>query len=162
MSGSTENQAPGASEKASPRSPVLSLSTARRMLPLVQQIVADILHNQRLLTQLTPERDKLDGERRLLDWPQRQRRYQLREDIAAADRNLHEALAEFEGLGLTLVIPQDGLVGFPTVVNGRKAFFSWKPGEDSLKYWHFVGDSVRRKIPAGWVESDESRLVGKS
>src|SRR5207244_6991728 len=109
MNGSTENRA-GASEKTSPRHTVLSFGIARRMLPLVQQIVADILHNQRLLTQLAPEQAKLDRERRMLDWPHRQRRYQLRDEIAATELRLHESLGELESLGLTLVVPQDGLV----------------------------------------------------
>src|SRR5437899_7323383 len=162
MNGSTENWAPGAPEKTGMRSTVLSLGTARRMLPLVQQIVADFLHNYRLLTQLNPEQERLDRQRHKLDWPQRQRRYQLRDEITRAERDLQDALMELEGLDLTLVIPQDGLVGFPTMVNGRKAYFSWKPGEDSLKHWHFIGDAVRRRIPAGWTDAEEPRLVGKS
>ena len=161
MSGSTENRA-GPSEKPAAKSAIFSLEIAQRMLPLVQQIVGDIVQNHRLLDQFAAEQRALDRDRRTLDWPRRQRRYQLRDDIAAAERTVQDALSELEGLGLALLIPQEGLVGFPTVVNGRKAYFSWKPNEETLRHWHFIGDSVRRKIPASWVESSDQRLISES
>jgi hypothetical protein len=45
-----------------------------------------------------------------------------------------------------------GQVGFPTQVNGRRAYFSWRLGEEEVKSWHFAGESARRTIPASWLE----------
>ena len=161
MNGSTGNTASGAFEKPGRREALLSLSTARRMLPLVGRVVADILHAQEQLLRLYPEQDRLEQRRHTLSWPDRARRYELREEIGAAEQALQAARAELELLGLALVDAEAGWVGFPTMVNGRRSFFSWKPGEDKLKFWHFAGETVRRLIPADWARADDVTLSGK-
>lgn len=158
MSGFTEHQASDAGETAERRPVVLNLRTARRMLPLVRRIVDDILHHQRCLAVLGSEQDRLDRERRHLNWPLRQRRYQVHEEFAVAQHHLQDALAELEVLGVALVDADEGQVGLPTVVNGRLAFFSWKVGEAGLQHWHFPGDSQRRTIPATWNEAADVQL----
>ncbi len=150
MNGSTGNMASGAPEKRGEI--VLSLSTVQRMLPLVQRIVADILQNQKTLEKLGPEQSRLERQRRELSWPERQRRYQLREEAALAERNIQEAISELAGLGVALLDPEVGRLGFPTRVNDRPAFFSWRPGESGLRFWHFAEDTVFRPIPAAWMK----------
>ncbi len=162
MNGSTENRAQGASEKPGRRPAVLNLATARRMLPLVQRVVSDVIHYRRRLAQLRPEQHRLDWQRRTLAWPERCRRYQIREDVADAERNLQEALAELAGLAVVLLDPAVGRVGFPTVVNNRQAFFSWQLGEEALNHWHFLEDDARRLIPANWAKAANMRLTAKS
>jgi hypothetical protein len=160
MNGSTENKAFGASESPDRGEGFLSLSTAQRMLPLVQRIVEDILKNHQVLEQIIPERDRLDRQRRSLTWPERQRRYQLREEADSAAANLQDARDELAQLGLTLLDADVGRVGFPTLVNDRRAFFSWRPGEEVLDSWHYAGESVCRPIPASWKK--EIALVRKA
>jgi hypothetical protein len=162
MNGSTENAAHGAPETPERRDVVVNLATARGMLPLVRQIVADVLHHQRRLAELLPEQQHLDRRRRTLSWPERSRRYQVQEEAVAAERNLQEALAELAGLGVVLVEPGEGQVGFPTVVNGRRAYFSWRQGEDGVHFWHFPEQNVRRPIPASWVKEANLSLASKS
>ncbi len=160
MNGSTGNKAFGASEKPEREDIVLSLSTAQRMLPLVQRIVEDVMRGQHTLVRLQPERDRLFRQRRSLAWPERQRHYQVQEEITAAERGLEEAHEEMQGLGLTLLDSEIGRIGFPTLVNDRRAFFSWQPGEDGLHSWHFAEESVCRPIPAAWMR--EISLAGKT
>jgi hypothetical protein len=160
MNGSTENRAPGASEKPGRRETTLNLATARRMLPLVQRIVNDILVNQEQLARLMPEQNRLDRQRRQLTWPERARRYQVREEVALTERHLEEALAELAGLGLQVLEGEHHRVGFPTIVNGRPAFFCWQPGDEGIGYWQFPDEAVRRTIPASWTKSAEISLSG--
>jgi hypothetical protein len=160
MNGSTGNKAFGASEKPERGDVILSLSTAQRMLPLVQRIVEDILNKQEALARLAPEQEQLFRQRRALAWPERQRRYQIQEEIAAAERSLGEAQEEIQTLGLALLDAEIGRVGFPTLVNDRRAFFSWRPGEDSLQSWHFAEESMCRPIPTAWMR--EISLARKS
>jgi hypothetical protein len=125
------------------------------MIPLVERIVQDVLYCRQELARMQPEQSWLDSQRRTLAWPQRSRRYQLKEAITSQEDRLADALAELECLGVVLIDPMKGQVGFPTLVNGRRAFFSWKPGEENLKHWHFLGEKVRRMIPASWgVEAE--------
>jgi hypothetical protein len=161
MSGPTENTTSDAFEKPSKREAILSLFAARRMLPLVKRIVNDILESWSTLGRLQPEQAELDRQKRTLDWPQRARRYQLREEIAQAESGLKQAITELRILGVVLVDARTGRVGFPTIVNSRKAYFSWRPGEESLRSWHFAEETVYRPIPASWARADESTLSGK-
>jgi hypothetical protein len=160
MNGSTGNKAFGASEKPERDDVILSLSTAQRMLPLVQRIVGDILTHQQALVRLAPEQERLQRQRRGLAWPERQRRYQLQEEIAVAERGLSESHEEIQNLGLSLLDAETGRIGFPTKVNDRRAFFSWRPGEEGLHSWHFAEESVCRPIPSAWMR--EISLARKS
>jgi hypothetical protein len=162
MNGSTGNTASGAFEKPNRRETNFDLLLARRMLPLIGRIVADMVQARQRLGQLLAEQNHLDRNRRTLAWPERSRRYQLREDVAGTEQQLQAVCTELDNLGAVLVDPKTPAVGFPTVVKGRRAYFSWQPGEDELKYWHFAGDRVRRPIPAAWVRAEDLSTVGKS
>ena len=153
MSSSFENTARGAPQAVERREVVLDLATARSMLPLVRRIVDDILQHRGALLQLGPEQERLDRQRRDLSWPQRQRRYQIHEEVALAEGHVQEAQAELAGLGLVLLDLDTGRVGFPTVVNGRHSYFSWQPGEASIYYWHFPDEAARRPIPQAWAKA---------
>jgi len=63
-------------------------------------------------------------------------------------------------LGLTLLDAEIGRVGFPTLVNDRRAYFSWRPGEEGLHSWHFAEESMCRPIPSAW--RNEITLARKS
>jgi hypothetical protein len=152
MNGFTEHRASGASERPGDSDRVMTWDAGVAMLPLVGRIAADVVRLRARLASLRPELGRLDRQRRDLDWPGRARRYQLHEDAVAAQAELNDALAELEVLGVALLDAPTGLVGFPTLVNNRRAFFSWKPGEDGLKFWNYAGDGVRRPVPEAWTK----------
>jgi hypothetical protein len=162
MNGSRENRASGAPETSFHRGRILSLHTARRMLPLVQRIVADILGRQAHLDLLQPEQEHLERHKRTLSWPLRQRRYQVREEIAGAERDLEEARAELDTLGVLLLDPLLGLVGFPTIVNDRTAFFTWQPGEDDIRFWRYAHEKKLRPIPPAWLQAEAPTAAGQT
>jgi hypothetical protein len=150
MNGYRGYPASDAGEK--PSEIVLSLKTVQRMLPLVQRIVEDLRDSQLDLVRLQPEEERLDRQKRTLDWPGRQRRYRLKDEVAVAESRLSAANAELEELGVVLLDLDSARVGFPTVVNNRKAFFSWQLGEDGLHSWHFEEEAQCRPIPPAWLQ----------
>lgn len=160
MNGSKGYPASGASEKPERGDIVLSLRTVQRMLPLIQRIVGDILATQKTVSRLHPEEESLDRHKRTLTWPERQRRYQLKDELANAERDLNNAREELDELGVALLDVELGRVGFPTMVNNRPAYFSWQLGEDGLHSWHFAEERVCRPIPPAWLK--EIALTGKS
>jgi hypothetical protein len=163
MNGFTENRASDASERPGPHDVVLSWGTSRAMLPLVGRIVADVVRDQLRLAQLTPEQARLDLQRQTLAWPQRARRYQLREEITDLEKDLGTALAELELLGVVLLDAASGLVGFPTIVNDRRAYFAWRPDDEDLDFWSYAGESTRRPVPEDWTTpAKEKPARGKS
>lgn len=146
----TPNRATNPAGKPRKKEITLDLTTARQMLPLVKSIVSDIVTTRRTLNKLAPEQERLERQRRDLVWQERQRRYQVTDEIAAAEKALAVAVGELNGLGVTLVDDEAGEVDFPTKVNGRTAAFSWVAGEDGLRHWHYSDEESRRPIPADW------------
>jgi hypothetical protein len=61
-------------------------------------------------------------------WQERQRRYQVHDEVGVIERHLSASLDELGTLGITMLEPETGRIGFPTLVNDRRAFFSWQPG----------------------------------
>jgi hypothetical protein len=146
----TPNRATNPAGKPRKKDITLDLPTAQQMLPLVKSIVADIVTSRLAITKLTPEQDRLERHRRDLVWLERQRRYQVKDEIAAAEKALSHALTELTGLGVSLVDDEAGAVDFPTKINGRSAAFTWKFGEEALRSWHYSGEEQLRPIPNDW------------
>jgi hypothetical protein len=151
MSGSIENQTPGASERSGASDRVLTWHASRAMLPLVGRIAQDVAGLHAKLGRLRPELAQLERGRLQLDWPKRQRRYQLEQEVQATEADLRSAVAELDALGVALLDEAEGLVGFPTLVNERRAYFSWRPGEEVLGFWSYAGDSARHAVPEEWA-----------
>jgi hypothetical protein len=155
----TPNRASNPAGKPKKKDITLDLPTAQQMLPLVRSIVTDIVTSRQAITRLAPEQDRLERHRRELVWLERQRRYQLKDEIAAAERALTVALTELTGLGLNLVDDEVGEVDFPTRINGRAAAFTWKLGEDGLRNWHYSGEEQLRPIPMEWGQGIHAKPV---
>lgn len=146
----TPNRASNPAGKPRRKEITLDLPTARQMLPLIRSIVSDILTSRQALGRLTPEQERLDRHRRDLVWQERQRRYQIMEEIKAVEKSLITAITELNELGISLIDGEFGEVDFPTKINGRPAAFNWKHGEDGVRHWHYNGEEQRRTIPADW------------
>ena len=162
MNGYTENRASEAHERPGPNDLVLTWGASHAMLPLVGRIVNDVMHGHEQLAQLRPERERLDRQRHTLAWSGRSRRYQLQEEITAVEKDLRQAYTELETLGVAVLHGASGLVGFPTIVNDRRAFFSWRPGEEDVVFWNFAGDPVRHDVPESWTKAPPAAKARRS
>src|SRR5262245_12664567 len=147
MNGFTGNRAQGSPGRPGSQERALTWHASAAMLPLVGRIAREAAQHQQQLVRLRPERDRLERDRQALDWPRRARRYELQEEMAHLEEEMAQVEAELEVLGLVLLEPSCGLVGFPTIVNDRRAFFSWQPGEEKLAFWNYDRDRVRRPVP---------------
>lgn len=159
MSGFTENQASQAGGRYGAADRVMTWQASRDMLPLVGQIAQEVIALSARLARLLPEQASLDRRRLQLDWPGRSRRYQLDEEIVQVQAELRRTEGELEALGLAVLDGEAGLVGFPTLVNERRAFFSWQPGEEQLGHWNYADEQLRRPVPEEWTLSEPTRIV---
>jgi hypothetical protein len=148
MSKPRNKNAGGAGVKQRPARSGISLTYARKMLPLVRQIISDVQARWNRLSELEQEQGDLDKRRRGLDWPERARRYQITEEIAAEQRGLQDTVDELEKLELVLVDAIQGEVAFPTAINGRKAYYIWRAGENDVKTWCYAHDPARHPVKA--------------
>ena len=157
MSGSIENRASGKSGFAGAPVRLLTWHASKAMIPLVGRIAQDVVSHHEDLASIRVELDALAGHN--MPWPRRRRRYELEEKLAEAEAALQQALAELDGLGVLLLDGPRGLVGFPTMVNQRRANFNWRPGEEELGSWSYAGEDERRPVPADWISNPPRRIV---
>lgn len=157
MSGFIEKRASGASERSESSERIFTWHKGKAMLPLVGRIASDLRGRHERLCQLYSELAHLEKHRRDLDWPRRQRRYQLEDEVNAVEADLRTLSGELESLGLALLDSTCGLIGFPTRVNDRQAYFSWMPGDAELSYWSYAGDHNRRPVPHDWTLPSQPR-----
>jgi hypothetical protein len=106
---------------------LFSRSDAESALPLVRQIVADILETAARLRAPGVEDDE-------------------RERLQAA---LDEHLGELEEMGCFYKdwSFSTGLVDFPAVIDGKSVFLCWRSDEDRLGWYHGVEDGYRGRRP---------------
>jgi hypothetical protein len=160
MSGKSD-RASGARAKSRRKAEPVDLPTVRRMLPLVQRIVSDIVLDHKELNRFAFEQEGLDRNKRELSWPERERRYTVQGELSRLQTRLDDEQRELDSLGAVLFGSNDGRIGFPTLVNGRPAYFSWQLGEDGINYWHFDGEAARRPIPTNWNETNQIKLLNQ-
>ncbi len=159
---SSPKRTSGSGDTAQRKAGSVDLSTARQMLPLVRSIVAEIVDSKKTLLDLGQEQEKLDRNRRQLEWAARDRRYSLREEVAKAEQNYGMALTELDQLGVALVDLNNGRVDFPTRINGRSAAFSWQLGEEAVAHWRYTEEEILRPIPKDWEQGTPLRLRSNS
>jgi len=102
---------------------------AERTLPLVRQIVEDILSTARRIRELSEEGA----------------------EAPRLEAELQEHLLEIQDLGCFF---KDwnfsiGLVDFPAIIDGETVFLCWRSDESSLEWYHGIDDGYqgRRRLP---------------
>ena len=108
---------------------------ANRTLPLVKRIVTDILSAGQALHELqTATAD---------DEPD--------DEVQALVNQLHELSGELEQIGCSFKDWNfsEGLVDFPSVIDGEEVMLCWRSDEPELRYYHSMADGYagRKLIP---------------
>ena len=125
------------------RGKIYTLEELGKALPLVRSIVSDMVSLfERLSKEL--DRERVDGTEeltdrdllRLLSWEAR--------DLVDEVRACVDELSE---LGIYLRDPHTGLVEAYGEREGENVYYSWKPGEDRVQYWHGLFGSPRERRP---------------
>ena len=100
---------------------------AESALPLVRQIVADVLETARKIREL----DENDSE------------------LPRLQDEMEENLLELEGMGCYF---KDwnfsiGLVDFPAVIDGQTVFLCWRSDESELAWYHGIEEGYQGRTP---------------
>lgn len=61
---------------------------------------------------------------------------ELRRQLEAKDGELNAPLQEIAAMGCEIKDPDQGLVDFPSLREGRVVYLCWKLGEDRIRFWH--------------------------
>lgn len=113
---------------------------AKKTLPLVKQIVRDILADG---YQIHTIAESLGGN------------IEGNEEIILLAKNMNHYMIELEEIGCYY---KDwnfriGLVDFPAIINGEEVFLCWRSDEDDIFYYHGVNEGYagRKEIPEDYL-----------
>jgi len=113
---------------------------AQRTLPLVKQIVRDILSNANKIKSIAES----IGED-----------FEDNEEVKALTAQIQHFMRELEELGCSY---KDwnfeiGLVDFPAYINGNEVLLCWKSDEEDIRYYHGLLDGFpgRKPIPPEYL-----------
>lgn len=125
-----------------------SASEANACLPLVRAIVADLVRLSREVMERRQRLAVLNADR------PKQRRDLYQEEVAQIEeeltkdaQQLQEYVQELEQLGVEPKSATEGLVDFPTVINGRPAYLCWKYDEAEVLFWHELDAGFQGRQP---------------
>ena len=121
---------------------LFTVQQANRTLPLVRRIVADIVAQYHELEQLLRQRERLQPLRRAAEISAVDTR------AARGTQRLNALIEEVNSIGCELKDWQSGRVDFRSLHDGRDVCLCWKPGEESIRYWHELdaGSSARQPL----------------
>lgn len=125
-----------------PKKKFFTLAEAKRALPLVKRIAADVqatqaarlkLHSQLSsgIADLAPAKHKM-----------------LQADFDRATDRLEKLIDELTLIGVELKDPSRALLDFPVLHEGREVLLCWKGDEETITHWHEVhgGFSGRKPV----------------
>ena len=112
---------------------------AAETLPLVKRIVSDILELGDSLQELYEES------------PNSEKIRNIEEEIKELMDELSSLGCEYKDLSFT-----QGLVDFPSIIDGQNVYLCWKSDEPTLLYYHgiYEGFAGRKLIPENLLEKN--------
>ncbi|MGD9721138.1 MAG: DUF2203 domain-containing protein [Pirellulales bacterium] len=132
-----------ASEPYQPRK-LFTVEQANAALPLVRSIATDlarasreVIERRERLALLTAGRNAAAGDLYSEELAQ------IEEDLEKDSAQLQEYVDELRSLGVEPKSGPEGLVDFPSLMDGRVVFLCWKLGEPEVTYWHELDSGFR-------------------
>jgi len=119
-----------------------TVAQANRTLPYVRSIVDEVQARYRVIQESGRRHNALDPK-------EEARRTSLKEEVREAADRIRACLDELQALGLEMKDYEEGLVDFPSELEGRPILLCWKLGEEKIGFWHEVdsGYKGRKAVP---------------
>jgi hypothetical protein len=133
---------------------LFTIEQANAMLPLVKAITSDlatlaseVMERRHRLAVLTAGRDLKAGD------PYAEELAQTEADLEKDIVRIQEYIAELHALGVEPKGAMEGLVDFPSLMDGRIVYLCWRLGEAEVLHWHELeaGFAGRQSLAAGSV-----------
>lgn len=136
-----------------------TVEQANAALPLVRAIATDLA---RLSREVIERRERLAmlvaarGERGAKDL-YGEELTQIEEELEKDREQLQEYVEELRQLGVDPKNGPEGLIDFPSMMDGREVYLCWKLGEPEVLFWHDLdaGFRGRQSLTAGSVAGDD-------
>ena len=116
---------------------LFTVQQANATLPLVRAITADIVTLARDVIDRKQRIDHLNAGRAAnSDDMYSDELSQIAEEVEKDTQRLQEYAEELRQLGVELKGASEGLVDFPSMMDGRIVYLCWKYGEPEVMHWH--------------------------
>jgi hypothetical protein len=124
---------------------VFTVEQANRMLPLVSRIVQDVVTHYARWHELLASCESLLASNTQESTDEAAR---MQEEIQRTASDIDRFLAELAGLGVQFKSFEDGLIDFPSEIDGERVLLCWKLGEPAVEYWHHpdAGFAGRQRV----------------
>jgi hypothetical protein len=127
---------------------VFTIDEANATLPLVRAITSDlvklsreVVDRRQRLQQLTVGRKLEPGD------PYSDELVHVQEELEKDTERIEDYLKELLELGVEPKSATEGLIDFPSVMDGRRVYLCWKLGEPEVMYWHEVEGGYSGRQP---------------
>jgi hypothetical protein len=139
---------------------LFTIEQANAALPLVRAICTDLAELSREVLERKERLSWLLGgrpaDRRRAEDPYRSELEHIQEELERDTHRLQEYVGELRHLGVEPKNGLEGLVDFPSLMDGRIVYLCWKLGEPEVQWWHeldagFVGRQplLAESVPDG-------------
>jgi len=136
---------------------LFTVEQANAALPLVRAITADLVQLSRDVMERRERLAFLTGRRPSpTNDPYSEELAQIQDELEKDNAQLQAYVDELRELGVEPKSGPEGLVDFPSMMDGRIVFLCWKHGEPEVMYWHEVdaGFAGRQSLVAGSMAED--------
>jgi hypothetical protein len=122
---------------------------ATKTLPLVRRVVKDLLS---LAGAINQQQIQLDGFHQLGETIEqaayREELDDVEQSLTAEKAKWQQCVGELTAIGVSHHVPFDGTIDFPAMLDRRPIRLCWRPGDESVQYWHEVNETSadRKKI----------------
>jgi hypothetical protein len=137
---------------------LFTVEEANATLPLVRAIASDmailardVVERRERLALLTKGRDLQE------DSPYREELVQVEQELEKDAQRLQGYVDELTQLGVEPKNAIEGLLDFPSVMDGRVVYLCWKLDEPEVLHWHEIdaGFAGRQSLTAGSVSGED-------
>lgn len=144
---------PGSSTK------LFTVEEANAMLPLVRAITSDVVRLSREIVERRQRLAVLSAGRKLTEGDP------YGDELLAGERDLHQQIArlqehldELTALGVECKGGPEGLVDFPSWMDGRVVYLCWQYNEPEISHWHELdaGFAGRQSLGAATCSRDSA------
>jgi len=127
---------------------IFTLAEANAMLPLVRVITRDLVRLSREVVERHQRVEHVKAGRNITSGdPYDEELAQIEEELSKDRARLHEYVEELRQLGVEPKNGVEGVVDFPTMLEGELVYLCWKYGEAEIRHWHTLDGGFAGRRP---------------
>ena len=116
---------------------VFTVAQANAMLPLIRAITRDLVELSREVVERHERVEHLKAGREILPGdPYHDELAQIEDELAKDRRRLNRVCGRAAAIGRGSQERVEGIVDFPSTLDGELVYLCWKLGEEEVLYWH--------------------------